>query len=142
MYTTIPTPNPIHSISKNKQSYDDISRNNTVTYTHTASSPSFLSSYKETTYIHTHHTYVYFQSIIGGIGTDQTGRFFVPSLRGKNYLLAIFDIYSNYIFSKPMPNRTKQYIKNPYANILEILQNRGVKTQLQRLDNETSDIIK
>ena len=42
--TTISTPSPIHSISKNKESYYVISRKNTVTDTLTPSSSSFLSS--------------------------------------------------------------------------------------------------
>ena len=46
MYTNIPKPNHIHSIYKNKESYDDISSDNTVTDMPTATSPSFFSLYK------------------------------------------------------------------------------------------------
>ena len=44
--TTIPKPNCIHSISKNEESYDDISSDNTAIDIPTASSPSFFSPYK------------------------------------------------------------------------------------------------
>ena len=37
METNIPTPNPIHRIPKNEKSYDDMSRDNTLTDTPTAS---------------------------------------------------------------------------------------------------------
>ena len=108
----------------------------------TASSLSLFSSYKETPGLCTHHTYVYFQSITGKIGTDQTGQFFVPSVSSNNYLLILFDFDRNYIFDGPIPNRTKHSIKNAYANILKIITNRELKPQLHRLDNEASNILK
>ena len=135
MDTTISTHSPIHSISKNKESYDVISSDNTVTATLTPSSSLFLSSYKETPVFCTHHTYVDCQSITGKIGTDKTGRLVVPSVSGNNYLLILFDFDSNSIFSKTIPNRTKHSIKNSYTNILKILTNRGLKPQLHRLEN-------
>ena len=142
MENTISTPSPIHSISKNKESCDIISSNNTVTDTLTPSSSSFFSSYKETPGLSTHHTYADYQSITDKIGTDQTGRFFVPSISRKNYFLIIFDFDRNYIFAELLTNCTKHSIKNAYANILKILKNRGIKPQLHRLENEASDILK
>ena len=90
----------------------------------------------------THHTYVYCQSITGKVGTDQTGRFVVPSFSGNNYLLILFDIDINYILLEPIPNCTKHSIKNTYAKILKINKNRGFKPQLNRLENEASNILK
>ena len=121
METNIPTPNPIHIISKNEESYDDVSNDNTVTDTHTASSPSFLSTYKETQGLCTHHSYVDCQYITGEIGTDKIGRFVVPSVSSNNYLLILFDLDINSIFAKPILNRTKHSIKKAYANIFNIL---------------------
>ena len=142
MDTTIPTPNPIHSISKNKESYDDISSYNTVIDTPTASSSSFLASCKETPGLCNHHSYVDCQYNTGKIGTDQTGLFVVSSVSGNNYLLILFYLDINSIFAKPILNRTKHSIKNDYVNILKILKKRGIKPQLNRLDNEASDILK
>ena len=142
MDTTISKPSPIHIISKNKESYDAVSNNNTVTYILTPSSSSFLSSYKETPSFWTHHTYVDCQSITGKIGIDQTGWFFIPYVSVNNYLLILLYFDRNSIFSKPIPKRTKHSIKNAYTNILKILTNRGFKPQLHRFDNEVSDILK
>ena len=66
----------------------------------------------------------------------------VPSVSGNNYLLILFYIDRNSIFSKLILNRTKHSIKNSYANILKILKNRGLKPQFHILKNEASDIIK
>ena len=142
MNTSIPTPNLIHSIYKGEESYDDISSNNTVTDTPTASSLSFFSSYKETPDHCTHHTYVDCQSITGKIGTDKTGQFVIPSASGNNYLLILFDLDSNSICAEPIPNLTKNSIKNAYSNILNILKNREPKSQLHILDNKASYILK
>ena len=142
MDTTIPTPNLIHSISKNETSYGDTSSNDTVIDTPTASSPPFFSSYKETTGLWTFHSYFDCQYITGKIGTDQKGQFVVPSFSGNNYLLVLFDLDINSIFFKQILNCTKPSIKNAYANILNILKNRRIKPQLHRLDNESSDILK
>ena len=54
-------------------------------------SSELFASYKETPGLRTCHTYVCCQSITGKIGTDQTGRFFVPSVSGNNYLLIAAD---------------------------------------------------
>ena len=111
MDTTISTPSPIHCISKNKESYDVISSNNKVTDTTNASSPSSFSSYKKTLGFFTNHTYIGCQYITDNIGTDQTGRFVVPSFRGNNYLLILFYLDRNSISSEPIPNLTKKFIK-------------------------------
>ena len=127
MDNTIPKPNPINNITKNKDSYDDISSDNTVTYTPTTSLLLFLSSYKETPGLHTDNTYIDFKSITGKIGTDQTGRFAVPYISGNNYLLILFDIERNSIFDKLIPNHTKNSNNNAYANTLNIIKNRELK---------------
>ena len=113
MDTTVPTTRPIHSISKNKESHDDISYNNTVIDTLAASSPSLLSSYKETSVFCTHHTYFDCQSITGKIGTDKTCQLLVPSVSGNNYLLIIFYHDSNSIFAKTIPTAINTISKMP-----------------------------
>ena len=120
MDTTIPTPILIQIINKNKESFDDIFCNNTVTDTLTDFSQTLLSSYKETPGFFTHHTYVDFQSITVKIVTDKVDKLVVPSISGNNYLLILFDIDRSSVFSRTIPNRNKHYIKNIYANILKI----------------------
>ena len=64
--------NPIRTIYKTEESYDDIPSNNTVTETPTASSPSLFHHKKEIPSFHTHHTYDNFKSITGKLCTDQS----------------------------------------------------------------------
>ena len=97
-----------------------------------------FSSYKEPLGLCNNNNYVDCQPITRKIGTYQTGRFVIPSVRDNNYIIIIFDLESNSIFADPTPNRTKQYIKNSYVNILKILKNIGLKLQLYRLENEAS----
>ena len=132
MDTTISTPSAIYSISKNKKYFDVISSDNTVIDILTTSPSSFFSPYKETPGLRNHHTYVDYLSITGKIGTDQTGQFIVPSVRGNNYLLIVFHLDSNSIFSELIPNCTKYSNKISYANILKILKSRELKPQLYR----------
>ena len=105
------------------------------------SSSSFLSSWKQTPGLYTHHTYVDFRSITNKFRTDQTDQLFLQSVSGNNYLLVLFDLDRNYIFAEPKPNHTKHSIKNASANSRKIIKNRGLKSQLNRLDNETSDTV-
>jgi hypothetical protein len=54
----------------------------------------------------------------GNIGSDQTGRFIVPSTSGNNYLFILYDYDSNLIQAEPIPNRKKKsnkaaFEKNP-----------------------------
>ena len=101
----------------------------------------FLSC-KETPGFLTHHTYIDCQTTTGKKIIDHKGQFIVPPVSEKKYPLILFDLDRNFIFAEPIPNRTKHSIKRAYANILKILQNRGLKPQLHILDNEASDIFK
>jgi hypothetical protein len=82
------------------------------------------------------------QTITGNIGSDQTGRFVVPSTSGNNYLFILYDYDSNSIHAEPIPNRKKESIKTAYTKILRLLQRRGLHPQLHRLDNEASQLLK
>ena len=41
-----------------------------------------------------------------------------------------------------MPNRKQESIKNAYEKVLRLLQRRGLRPKLHRLDNEASQLLK
>jgi len=78
----------------------------------------------------------------GQIHGDLTGRFPVQSSRGNKYLLIVYDYDSNAIIAEPMKNRTDSEMLRAYGNIHSLLINRGLRPQLQRMDNEASKALK
>jgi hypothetical protein len=92
-----------------------------------------------------HHIYAALEEIpaqTGAIASDQTGRFPVTSSQGMKYLIVIYDYDSNAIFAEPLINRTAKEILRAYTKIHTLLVSRGLRPQLQRLDNEASTILK
>ena len=55
-----------------------------------------------------------------------------------NYLLVVYDYGSDAILCEPMKAKTGPAIVATYKTILRLLQSRGLKPQLQRLDNKAS----
>jgi hypothetical protein len=98
--------------------------------------------YKEKPGHRTNNVYTDCRTITGKIGSDQTGRFVVPSTNGSNYIFILYDYDSNSIHAEPIPNRKKESIKSAYENILRLLQRRGLQPHLHRLDNEASTLLK
>ena len=90
----------------------------------------------------TNHVYAECETITGKVGSDQTGRFIVPSTTGNNYIFILYDYDSNSIHAEPIPNRKQQSIKDAYARVLRLLQRRGLRPKLHRLDNEASQLLK
>jgi hypothetical protein len=76
------------------------------------------------------------------IASDLTGRFLAPSNSGNNYILIVYDYDSNYIAAEPMKTRSAQEHLDAYKRIFTLLSSRGLKPQLQRLDNEASTQLK
>jgi hypothetical protein len=93
-------------------------------------------------YHRTHRIYTDCQTITGQVGSDQTGRFVVPSTSGNNYIFVLYDYDSNSIHAEPIPNRKQASIKNAYETVLRLLQRRGLRPKLHRLDNEASQLLK
>jgi hypothetical protein len=89
----------------------------------------------------THHVYTQCETITGQIGSDQTGRFVVPSTSGNNYIFLLYDYDSNSIHAEPIPTRKKESIKEAYSTVLRLLQHRGLRPKLHRLDNEASQLL-
>ena len=90
----------------------------------------------------THHVFTTCEPITGKIFTDQTGQFICPSISGNKYLFILYDYDSNYIDAVPMPSKTKHQILLAYQKSIKMLKSRGLRPQLQRLDNEISDILR
>ena len=78
------------------------------------------------------------QPITGKIYSDPTGRFVLPSSSGNAYLLVIYEYDSNMIFAEPMKSRAGAEYLAAYKRVHALLTSRGLKPQLQRLDNEAS----
>ena len=94
------------------------------------------------TNIRSHHIFASCEPISGRISTDQTGRFIAPSSTGNVYLLIVYDYDSNMIFAEPMKTRSGPDHVKAFKAIHALLQSRGLKPQLQRLDNEASTLLK
>jgi hypothetical protein len=81
------------------------------------------------------------QPATGQIYTDPTGCFLVPSTSGNAYMLILYDYDSNYIHVEPMRNRTKAQHLAAYQRALTLLNSRGLRPKLQKLDNEASGLL-
>jgi hypothetical protein len=90
----------------------------------------------------THQIFTDCHTITGQVGSDQTGRFVVPSISGNNYIFLLYDYDSNSIHAEPIPNRKQASIKNAYETVLRLLQRCGLRPKLHRLDNEASQLLR
>jgi hypothetical protein len=77
----------------------------------------------------------------GKIYSDQTGRFVSPSSGSNNYTMVIYDYDSNRIFVQPF-RKTPKCILEAYNIVHAHLVLIGLRPELQRLDNECSNILK
>ncbi len=78
----------------------------------------------------------------GKIYTDQTGRFPVPSSKGNQYIMVMYDYDTNAILTEPLKNRTGSEILRGYQKLHKYLVVRGFKPQVHWLDNEASTALK
>ena len=92
----------------------------------------------------THHCYASVsEPTKGQIYSNQTGKFVVASSTGNNYILVVYDYDSNSILVQPMRSRTGPCILGAFTILLHaLLVAAGLRSQLQRLDNECSDALK
>ena len=86
----------------------------------------------------THHIFADCRPVTGQIFSDLPGRFVIPSFRGNDYMLVVYDYDSNIILAEPMKNRTAKSTVAAYQTTHQLLVKRGLKPSLQRLDNEAS----
>jgi hypothetical protein len=86
----------------------------------------------------THSIYVSCQSVTGKLYSDPTGRFLVPTSKGNQYLLFVYDYDSNFIFAEPMKSSTGAEHLAAFKRVQDLLKRQGLKPKLQKLDNEVS----
>jgi hypothetical protein len=89
-----------------------------------------------------HSCFVSTVEITGQICTDQTGKFITPSSTGNNCLLVLCNHDSNAILAAPMKSRHATAILNAHKSVHAQSCKAGLRPQLQRLDNECSEILK
>jgi hypothetical protein len=81
------------------------------------------------------------EDLNGMISTDQTGRFPVKSLKGKSYIMVLYNYDSNVILAETMKSRKAPDLVAAYNKLHQQLLDGGVKPVLQRLDNEISRVL-
>jgi hypothetical protein len=80
--------------------------------------------------------------ITGQVFSDQTGRFPVTSSKGNKYIMILYDYDSTAILAEPIKNRSATELLRAYSLLHQYLLDRGLKPQLQKLDNECSAALK
>jgi hypothetical protein len=78
----------------------------------------------------------------GQIYTDQTGLFPVVYIRGKKYIMVVYEYDGNTILVEPMKNRASAELFRDFQVMEKKLTARGLQPKLMRLDNEASQLIK
>jgi hypothetical protein len=76
------------------------------------------------------------------IHTDQTGAFPVTSQQGYRYMMVGIHIDANYIFYKPMKNRTEGKMITAYQKMVDRMEIAGLGLKHHWLDNECSENFK
>jgi hypothetical protein len=74
--------------------------------------------------------------------SDQTGKFPVQSSRRYNYIMILYDYYSNAILSKPLKTRQAGNLTQAWQALHTRLQSNGYAPDLHILDKECSDELK
>ena len=88
--------------------------------------------------LRTHAIYADCHLVSGQIYSDLPGRFLAPSSAGNAYMLIVYDYDSNMILAEPMKSRSGAEYLAAYQKIHTLLTSRGLKPQMQKLDNEAS----
>jgi hypothetical protein len=86
--------------------------------------------------VRTRFVYAQIVDITGQICSDQTGRFPATSSKGNQYIMIVYDYDSAAILAEPLKNRTGQELVRAYSKLHQHLTDRGLKPQLQKLNNE------
>jgi hypothetical protein len=92
--------------------------------------------------VRTHLVYAKVVTITGQIDSNQTGRFPVTSSKGNKYIMVVYDFDSVAILAEPIKNRTESELLRAYSRMHQYLTDRGLKPQLQKLDNECSTALR
>ncbi len=71
--------------------------------------------------------------------SDSTGRFPIPPQRGNNYVLD--SVFKGYVYCVAMPSRKGPAFVKEYDDTFAHFRDLGHVPSIQRLDNETSDVL-
>ena len=88
-----------------------------------------------------HFLYAASAEITGKVFSDQTGRFLTSSTSGNKEILILYDYDSNFIHAEAMKDRSGPEILLAYKRGHELISSRGLRPQLQKLDNEASSAL-
>jgi hypothetical protein len=83
--------------------------------------------------LRTNHVYAACLPISGQVYTDQSGKIFVTSASGMNYIFLLYDYDSNLVWAIAIPSRSKLQLLKAYKTAFALLQSRGLKPQLQHI---------
>ncbi len=86
--------------------------------------------------------FVCIEDLSDTIHSDQTGGFPYTSQHGKRYIMVAIHLDANYIFNKPMKNRTEEEMMAAYQRIVNRMQAAGLGLKKHILDNEASKAFK
>jgi hypothetical protein len=81
------------------------------------------------------------EELNGMISTGQTGHFPIKSMKGKLYIMVMYNYDSNVILATTMKTRLAADLVAAYNELHQQLLDAGVKPVLQRLDNEISRVL-
>ena len=81
-------------------------------------------------------------TITGYISMDETGRLPIPFSLESKYFIICYDYDSNTIISISINSREGLKLLRAYKEVNNHLTDRGLKPQIQRLDNEASSNLK
>jgi hypothetical protein len=80
--------------------------------------------------------------LAGTIHSDKIGAFPFTSQRGNRYIMVAIHINTNYIFCKPMKNKTEGGMIAAYQKIVDRMQMANLGLKHHRLDNKASTAFK
>jgi hypothetical protein len=78
----------------------------------------------------------------GLLSTDQTGKFCILSNTGMRYVMILYNFDRNAILAEPLKNRTGIEIHLAYKKLHQLLISKGLRPQLQQMDNGCSKLLK
>ena len=93
---------------------------------------------ERTNYIYTEMVY----TVTDRIATDQTGAFQAVFSQGNNCVFILYYYGSNFILADPTKSRKCGEILIEYRKLFLHLHKRRLRTKIQRLDNELSQVLK
>jgi hypothetical protein len=86
--------------------------------------------------------FLHTEDLSNTIHLDQTRDFPYTSQRGNRYIMVAIHLNTNYIFNKPMKNRTVEEMMAAYQRIVNRMRAVGLRLKKHILDNEVSKAFK